>query len=341
MFCCSFQDLARDTRETKVHYSPSEKDGVFVVEVARGADSSAASQITRNHEEIKCQSSVDRLEEVKRPASIEKNGPNGIISSVSKGNEEVLVHPPPMNADDDVLTVDEDGAVSMASSKLNGNSQEHNGKINTGLSQSDLSISSSTNSNQGYCYGSQEDYTVESKDYQSTSPHHNHIEIIATPCVDSKPVITAAIFKQDSVDPVALIEPILVTIKSGSQAIELVEPVPLTIEPTEQHSEQFTEQSNTDGALLEKPSKIENGSIPAMVECLPKENGNCDKADETRAVDDETGDFDSLINLPAPPTCDEIKQLNEITSLEGNNLDSLPPPPPEVIVEVTTINGQS
>lgn len=308
---------------------------MFVVEVARGADSSATSQITRNHEEIKCQSSIDEVEELKRPASIEKNGPivNGIISSVSKGNEEVLVHPPPKNADDDVLTVDEDGAVSMSSPKLNGNSQEQNGKINTGLSQSDLSISSSTNSNQGYCYGSQEDYTVESKGYQSTSPHHNHIEIIATPCVDSKPVITAAIFKQESVDAAAIIDPIPVTAKSGSQAIDDVEPVQLTVEPADQQTDHFTEQANKDDALPEKPGKLENGFV--------KENGKCDKVDETRAVDDETGDFDSLINLPAPPTCDEIKQLNEITSLEGNTLESLPPPPPEVIVEAPTINGQS
>lgn len=343
MNCYSFQDLARDTRETKVHYSPSEKDGVFVVEVARGADSSAVSQITRNHEEIKCQSSIDRVDELKRSTSIERNGPiaNGIISSVSKGNEEVLVHPPPTNADDDVLTVDEDGAVSMSSPKLNGNSQEQNGQINTGLSQSDLSISSSTNSNQGYCYGSQKDYTVESKGYQSTSPHHNHIEIIATPYVDSKPVITAAIFKQESVDPVAIIDPIPNTTKSGSQAIGQVEPAQLTVEPTEQQTDQLTEQSNKDEALPEKLSKLENGSVPGMIECSPKENGKCDKVDETRATDEETGDFDSLINLPAPPTCDEIKQLNDITSLEGNTLDSLPPPPPEVIVEVTTINGQS
>lgn len=56
----------------------------------------------------------------------------------------------------------------------------------------------------------------------------------------------------------------------------------------------------------------------------------------------ENGDgYDSLICLPAPPTIDEIKQLNDITLLENNNMDSLPPPPPpEVIVEGPT-NGES
>lgn len=56
----------------------------------------------------------------------------------------------------------------------------------------------------------------------------------------------------------------------------------------------------------------------------------------------ENGDgYDSLICLPAPPTIDEIKQLNDITLLDNNNMDSLPPPPPpEVIVEGPT-NGES
>lgn len=56
----------------------------------------------------------------------------------------------------------------------------------------------------------------------------------------------------------------------------------------------------------------------------------------------ENGDgYDSLICLPAPPTIDEIKQLNDITLMENNNMDSLPPPPPpEVIVEGPT-NGES
>lgn len=76
---------------------------------------------------------------------------------------------------------------------------------------------------------------------------------------------------------------------------------------------------------------------------ISENDKTCEKGAEEAANDIiENGDgFDSLICLPAPPTIDEIKQLNDITLLDNNNMDSLPPPPPpEVIVEGST-NGES
>lgn len=308
-----FQDLARDTRETKVHYSPSEKDGVFVVEVARGADSTPAT--IQIQEAPKMSNTI--LHNIIPECNELKS--NGIISSVSQGNEEVLVHPPPIpnDEDEDVLTVDEDGAVSMSSPKLNGvDDIKHIIRINTGLSQSDLSISSSTGSNQGYCYGMQEAYTIQTKGYQTSSPHQTHVVLVCTPSsptsIDTKPIIKDAILKQESIDITNLSDAI--SAKPLNDVI-LVE-------------------------NKEEDADLENLPIPppaVTTECLPIENGKY----KSGIVGDDAGNFDSLMNLPDPPSCDEIKQLHDITMLESNNFDSLPPPPPETIIEASIISGQS
>lgn len=321
-----FQDLARDTRETKVHYSPSEKDGVFVVEVARGADSTPATiQIPQIQETSRASNNISPaiVPECNDYKSI------GMIGSVSQGNEEVLVHPPPIpnDDDDDVLTVDEDGAVSMSSPKLNSADYiRDDSRINTGLSQSDLSISSSTGSNQGYCYGSQGAYTIETKGYQSCSPHHlTHVELAATPSsstsIDTKPIIKDAILKQGSIDAINFHDTI-------------------SAKPSNENIIAENVQENADLENLPIPPPAE---MP-VTECLTIENGKCSTGivgDDAAAGDDGNGNYDSLMNLPDPPSCDEIKQLHDITVLDSNNFDSLPPPPPETIIETTIINGQS
>lgn len=238
--------------------------------------------------------------------------------SNANGNEEVLVHPPPLSCDEDVLIVDEDGAVSMSSPKLNGHDNVKDlitaSGINTGLSQSDLSISSSTGSNQGYCYGSQEAYTIDVKGYQSNSPHHNHIEVITN----------------ESVETVALLKE--VTSKE---------------EPTESIDIEIASDVN---GITDEPSPNKLNGSPAIAtnstldaECSPIANGKCnvDGNIGDEPIGDGADNFDSLLNLPAPPTCDEIKQLHEITLLESNTLDSLPPPPPDTQTDTTILNGQS
>lgn len=65
-----------------------------------------------------------------------------------------------------------------------------------------------------------------------------------------------------------------------------------------------------------------------------------DKIGEIKEIIENGDGYDSLICLPSPPTIDEIKQLNDITLLENNNMDSLPPPPPPEVIEGPT-NGES
>lgn len=316
--------MARDVRETKMHYSPSEKDGVFVVEVARGADSSGicngpigtdkpSTDIAKSNE-----NGNDVQEE---PKTIPSRDDATLLN-----NEEFQVHAPPPDgiSDEEVLTVDEDGAISMSSQKLNGDEsmQPICGSSHTGLSQSDLSISSSSGSNKDYCYGSQQHYTVEIKGYQSASPRKvlEPPPAAITP-INSKPVITAAIYKQESLDQF-----------NGSTANEKL-PVPMAT----QSSLLEEEQSSTPVGVSLTPSKAVSDleSIPSAVEPydVTLQNGS--------------EEFDSLINLPAPPALDEIKLLADITLLENNNMDSLPPPPPpDIIVDgqppvSVIINGES
>lgn len=192
--------MARNARETKMHYSPSEKGGVFVVEAARGADSTAVCNGTVNKNNSIAQQSGTPI-----PSSSPKNA--DILSrddATLLNNEEIQVHQPPQGiGDDEILNVDDDGVISMSSRQLNGDDSMRPicGSANTGLSQSDLSISDSCGSNQGYCYGSQQPYTVETQGYQSSSPHlTNDVKPVMSPS-NSKPIIKSAIYKQESVEP--------------------------------------------------------------------------------------------------------------------------------------------
>lgn len=340
-----------------------------MVEVARGADSTVG--MTKPHiplavaEDLhpsECQSQLNALTDELLAGitqSIGQNdyavaGSSGSHAHGSKSNEEVLVHQPPNGicADDDVLMVDEDGTVSMSSPKMNGNGMSSKallGSTNTGLSQSDLSLSSSAGSNQGYNYGNQELYTVESKGYPSTSPRFNSIgghgmnsheeqfnsDIIepqltnGNDVVNSKPIITAAIYKSDSnsveIGNCAEMEAEAEVnetkeILSGDLVTEPI-PVPIEFETIENKKVAIqVETIPTNGILTPKT----NGKFHPIEESDVNEN-------EIQSMNDESNEFDSLMNLPAPPpTCDEFKHLNEFGTHDNGNLDSLPPPPPEV-----------
>lgn len=239
-------------------------------------------------------------------------------------------------SDDELLTV-EYGAVSMASEKVNGKSDETMLPIcsntNTGLSQSDLSISSSCGSNQGYTYGAQQHYTTNSKGYQTFSPHilfdgqrpKNDISTssqnppisntMASP--NFKPIIMAAIYKQESVDPGTSYpedgRPGKLRTDKNASIVKLPQSSVTTEDSTEH--ETISQWPGKEDVLNEEQRLLGNGILAAI-----EENCNGDPSD--------SGPFDSLLNLPAPPTIDEIKQLNDITLLDNNNLDSLPPPPP-------------
>lgn len=342
-------------RETKVHYSPSEKDGdgVFVVEAARGADSTPG--ITKPH--IPMAVAEEDLDEFECQGATLQNGadePQACSSGthLPVNNEEVLVHQPPngMRYDDDVLMVDEDGAVSMSSPKLNGNGPHGDeraiiGNANTGLSQSDLSISSSTGSNHGYSYGNQQPYTVDGKVYPNDSPrfdthavnatkHSNPINETASAthnqidCINSKPVITDAIYKTDKrISAETTLDDEANIVLDEIENDEFVDTIPLTEIPAP-----VGFGSNDNYHVTNKMSIQENG-FPKQLETIPETNGkyHADDVNDNGTNGIESNDFDSLVNLPAPPSCDEIIHMTDCSNgLDNGNLDSLPPPPPEI-----------
>lgn len=383
--CLLLQDIARDVRETKVHYSPSEKDGVFVVEVARGADSSCTAPImatiggaTMTVEQMtvsprQTQATIVEVAE-EQPKSVDYASSNDGNVSCTRSNEKVLVHSPPNGIcmEEDVLMIDEDGAVSMSSPKHNDYDEAANAvasaaNISTGLSQSDLSISSSDGSNRAYCYGTQQPYTLETKAYQSASPQQN---VCQAPIASEEP--TEAI---DSTEVTTLGE-------TGEPGIAT--PEPITVISDTEHENQINENGSSENALDDtfraeplsidtindnqipttdngiiltktpKPSaEIENGNgnepkriqqngqpngfkSQSLVTTNGKLNGDLENGfNGNEHLTDDSNDFDSLMNLPAPPTCDEIKQFNDITTLDNGHMDSLPPPPPEILPSAT------
>lgn len=314
--------MARDARETKMHYSPSEKDGVFVVEVARGADSSGVCNgpIHPQTTQLNDCGSIKQngLHQIDEEPAINNSREDGTVLN----NEDVQVHPPPDGiSEDEILTIDEDGAVSMSSPKLNGDDSMRPicGSANTGLSQSDLSITSSSGSNKDYCYGSQQHYTVESKGYQSASPRNPKDNIVPGSPNNNKPIIKAAIYKQESLEP-------------GS-------PRPPDHETNSNHSPSINNlrTSLKEDILIEEQTQLGNGTIVES-STLKDTNGQLNNCD----MPENGEEYDSLINLPAPPTTDEIIYLNTgIAILENVNMDSLPPPPPPEVIVDGPLNGQS
>ncbi|KNC23835.1 hypothetical protein FF38_12851 [Lucilia cuprina] len=164
-------DISRVARETKMDYN---KDGVFVVEVARGIDSKTIpeSPVTDGSEKMLS------MFETKH-----NNGGLGYKVTNEKNcvnNEKVQIHsPPPENAEEGPRSLHqiEELEEPTNSPQLNvSNDEEIAGlkyKANTGLSQSDLSTTSSNDSNKGYCYGNQELYVVEQSGYATVTPNGN------------------------------------------------------------------------------------------------------------------------------------------------------------------------
>lgn len=373
--------MARDARETKMHYSPSEKDGVFVVEVARGADSTVNNNSCNgklNSEKLHIQT-INENHEIKLNNSTKKIArDDGTILN----NEDVQIHAPPPDgaSDDELLTIDEDGAVSLSSQKCNGDDSMRPvcGSTNTGLSQSDLSITSSCGSNQGYSYGTQQHYTVDAKGYQSSSPHYvNEVQLKSnhSPISNSKPIITAAIFKQDSVDPSSSYPEDgrpgkLRTDKNAlNTPAEIQSTIVVAAAPPPKEEVLIEEQrklgngvltaiAETNGEANEETNGETNEDTNAETngETITKTNGELNgktnggpiinttekiTSPEKQALESVETGFDSLINLPAPPSVDEIKQLSDLTLSDNNNMDSLPPPPPPEVIVDGPPNGES
>lgn len=289
------------------------------MEVARGADSVDA---------------PNNYADQSMPAPLPTQPPRNIIpaaaAAVSESlpqrddvallhNEEVQVHqPPPEAATAAAATADAAPEAPMQKTK-------------TGLSQSDLSLTSSCDSNTGYTYGTQAAYTVDAAGYQTpvcqpqvvpplvavvpgepASKTPATVAIVADPVVASAPVIRAAIFKQENGQP---------PIHDATETPTMDD---------EQPSSSSSPASQTIAAPLQQPIKMSNGCANGAILCggsvppSPLTNGN-------GCAGGGAGGFDSLLNLPEPPSMDEIQMLNEFGMSGDNNMDSLPPPPLEMM----------
>lgn len=134
-----------------MHYSPSDKDGAFVVEVARGADTSYQSPRTSMAPPHHQFNGVDLLNTSSTLVDASKHTGN---QEQQQQRVQVHHHPPPSSTE----------------------AAETNGRLksSTGLSQSDLSDSSSAGSNKEYNYGSQGGaYAAET----SAGPQHQSVAV--------------------------------------------------------------------------------------------------------------------------------------------------------------------
>lgn len=122
-----------------MHYSPSEKDGVFVVEVARGADTSYHSPRSSMIDQQQF-NGVDLLNTSSTRASAENN------KNIQEQQRVQVHHHPEPEVFSSTSTTTAAQNVKMANGTVV--------KCSTGLSQSDLSDSSS-GSNKDYNYGNQ------------------------------------------------------------------------------------------------------------------------------------------------------------------------------------------
>lgn len=155
-----------------MHYSPSDKDGVFIVEAARGADQNGShkpSPLQQKPKEaplvIPEEIKIDTIQSHFSPSSPEEE-------RKQTKPEQVEVHSPPVDVDLKEKTI------------CNG--------TKTGLSQSDLSLTSSNSSNQNYSYGDKDTYQCEEKGYKGSSPKriiniHNHD---LKPLIENSPPVT-------------------------------------------------------------------------------------------------------------------------------------------------------
>jgi len=148
----------------------TDKDGVFVVEVARGIDSK---QLAGDHPGV-------TLDATELPFDNKQLAPNGghlLDKALPPSHEQVQIHAPPLDF------ASATGGPPAAPLHLIEEAEEHGAEdltqqevesqpilARTGLSQSDLSSTSSTDSNKRYSYGNQELYVIEQPGYATSSP---------------------------------------------------------------------------------------------------------------------------------------------------------------------------
>lgn len=142
----------------------TDKDGVFVVEVARGIDSK---QLTGDHSGV-------TLDATELPFD-NKLAPNGghLLEKTLPSHEQVQIHAPPQDfatGHPAPLHLIEEAEEHVAEDLSQQAVETPAILARTGLSQSDLSSTSSSDSNKRYSYGNQELYVIEQPGYATSSP---------------------------------------------------------------------------------------------------------------------------------------------------------------------------
>lgn len=180
----NFQDITKNGRETKMKYSP-DNDGIFVVEVQQSAVYKPNNKSVQNSPPHDPQISTNQALIHRVPEDLDSNEKGPKIGNLQNEVDEQF---------------DKSKPIALS---------------NTGLSISDLSMSSIGSHNISYSYGSQMGYEQGPFGYPiyagydipkepsitDSIIHDNSREplICKTPTDPDKPVVTAAIFKQDSI----------------------------------------------------------------------------------------------------------------------------------------------
>ncbi|KAM7348959.1 uncharacterized protein ACRADG_008094 isoform 2-T2 [Cochliomyia hominivorax] len=268
------EDISRIARETKMDYN---KDGVFVVEVARGIDSKTIpeSPVTEGNE--KMLSMFDT-----------KQNNGGICYKVTNekncvNNEKVQIHsPPPENTEEGPRSLHqieevEEPANSPQLNETN-DDNEMGGlayKANTGLSQSDLSTTSSNDSNKGYCYGNQELYVVEQNGYSKVSPSRNVVlkcDVKDVRDDDRNPgndhyLEHSPDRKEESKDKEDIVETLNKTKEGGSRTSSGESPA---AKPTERVQEKFEEKEESLKHMAKSDLKVDELESKHLENCKNK-----------------------------------------------------------------------
>jgi hypothetical protein len=261
-----------------MHYSPSDKDGVFIVEAARGADQNGSHKPSPLQQQKPKEAPLVIPEEIKIDTIQSHFTPSSPEEERKQTKpEQVEVHSPPVDVELKEKVI------------CNG--------TKTGLSQSDLSLTSSNSSNQNYSYGDKDTYQCEEKGYKGSSPKriiniHNHD---LKPLIENSPPATLQTTVTEKIIP----SPTTKKIDNDDDEQPKVHKLNGIIKNG--HDEIMTDENFNDAP----PPPLTNG-------CHAEIN------------------LDSLSSFPAPP--EDVNDPNSI--IELTSMDSLPPPPPEMTIEV-------
>ncbi|XP_015041002.2 uncharacterized protein [Drosophila pseudoobscura] len=354
------EDISRNARETKMH---TDKDGVFVVEVARGIDSKQAADIPGAVPETTDLPFDTKLQQANGLQIVDEQ-------TLPPSHEQVQIHAPPSDFANPipapsnptvgvgVLHLIEEAEEQMLEDAARPHQEGAIAIAQTGLSQSDLSSTSSTDSNKRYSYGNQELYVIEQSGYATSSPTAQPI----LPSIKPKEHVEddQGPIGGEQNDPTVVLDSQKPETKNDSeeqQTNEQNQPEKAT-DPEQKTDPELTTESKIDSEI-----KLSSGPIPELemqgkpdpeMKTKPEpekpskpqfeinEEAKPEQEPEIVAEMDlePENTYDSLMSLPAPPSTEEIKELNDFSLIESNQLDSLPPPPPPPLAEADTTNGK-